>query len=82
MVGLGCITMPRAFRMLCGEREVLEVAMLSLRDVRAETLERPINSNQVARRKQSPPPFSFDAFEEYLCKDGLIAETQRAVQTL
>ncbi|CAL8292742.1 unnamed protein product [Arctogadus glacialis] len=55
MVGLGCITMHRAFRMLCGEREVLEVAMLSLRDGRAETLERPINSNQVTRRKQSFP---------------------------
>ncbi|CAL8310462.1 unnamed protein product [Boreogadus saida] len=36
----------RAFRMLRGERELLEVAMLSLRDFRAETLERPINSNQ------------------------------------
>ena len=33
MVGLGCITMHRAFWMLCGEREVLVVAMLSLRDV-------------------------------------------------
>ena len=55
MVGLGCIAMHRAFRMLCGEREVLEVAMLSLRDVRAETLERPINSNQVTRRKRSFP---------------------------
>ena len=45
MVELGCITMHRAFWMLCGERGVLEVAMLSLRDVREETLERPINSN-------------------------------------
>ena len=33
MDGLSCIIMHRAFRMLCGEREVLEVAMLSLRDV-------------------------------------------------
>ena len=50
IVGLGCKTMHRAFRMLCGEREVLEEAMLSLRDIRAETLERPINNNQVTRR--------------------------------
>lgn len=39
-----CITSNLTFRMLCLEREVLEVSMLLLRDVRAETLERPINS--------------------------------------
>ncbi|XDV45653.1 hypothetical protein PO909_013713 [Leuciscus waleckii] len=44
LIGEKCITMHRSFRMLCGERDVLEVAMLSLRDVRAETLERPISS--------------------------------------
>lgn len=39
-----CITMVRSFGMLCLEVDVLEVAMLSLKDVRAETLERPVNS--------------------------------------
>ena len=79
----GWIRLHRAFRMLCGEREVLEVPMLSLRYVRAETLESPINSKQVTRAKTIfPPPFSFDEFQEYLCKDGLIAKTRRAVQTL
>ncbi|CAL8337975.1 unnamed protein product [Boreogadus saida] len=34
--------------MLSLERDVLEVAMLSLRDIRAETLERPINSSHCA----------------------------------
>ena len=28
------------------------------------------------------PPFSFDAFQEFLRKDGLIAKTHRAVVTL
>ena len=28
------------------------------------------------------PPFSFDAFQEYLCKDGLFAKTHKAVETL
>ena len=79
----GWIRLHRAFQMLCGEREVLEVPMLSLRYVRAETLESPINSKQVTRAKTIfPPPFSFDEFQEYLCKDGLIAETQRTEQTL
>ncbi|XP_053170896.1 uncharacterized protein zgc:195170 [Scomber japonicus] len=40
-----CITMVRSFGMLCLEVDVLEVAMLSLKDVRAETLERPVNSS-------------------------------------
>ena len=39
-----CITMVRTFSILCREVDVLEVAMLSLKDVRAETLERPVNS--------------------------------------
>ena len=44
MIGEKCITMHRSFRMLFGERNVLEEAMLSLMDVRSETLERPISS--------------------------------------
>ncbi len=44
---LSCITLSRTFQMLCGERDVLEVAMLSLREVRAERLERPISSRWV-----------------------------------
>ena len=39
-----CITTNPTFKMLCLERDVLEVSLLSLRDVRAETLERPISS--------------------------------------
>lgn len=39
-----CITSNPTCQMLSLERDVLEVAMLSLRDIRAETLERPINS--------------------------------------
>ena len=39
-----CITESRTYTMLCLERDVLEVSMLLLKDVRAETLERPINS--------------------------------------
>ena len=27
-------------------------------------------------------PFTFDVFQEYLCKDGLIVKMQRAVETL
>ena len=27
-------------------------------------------------------PFSIDAFQEYFCKDRLVAKTHRAVQTL
>ncbi|KAK7162413.1 hypothetical protein R3I93_006647 [Phoxinus phoxinus] len=42
--GQSCITMACTFTMLCREVDVLEVAMLSLKDVRGETLERPINS--------------------------------------
>ncbi|KAL1252266.1 hypothetical protein QQF64_020062 [Cirrhinus molitorella] len=42
--GHSCITMVRTFNILCREVDVLEVAMLSLKDVRAETLERPVNS--------------------------------------
>ncbi|KAL2098293.1 hypothetical protein ACEWY4_007500 [Coilia grayii] len=42
---LRCITQSRTYEMLCCERDVLEVAMLSLREVRAETLDRPINSS-------------------------------------
>ncbi|XP_038558190.1 P2X purinoceptor 7 [Micropterus salmoides] len=42
--GQSCITMARSFTMLCREVDVLEVVMLSLKDVRAETLQRPINS--------------------------------------
>ena len=34
---LPCFTLSHTFHMLCGERDVLEVAMLSLREVRAET---------------------------------------------
>ena len=41
---LTCIKHHRLFPMLCLERDLLEVAMLSLRDVRAGSLERPINS--------------------------------------
>lgn len=33
---LSCITLSRTFQMLCCERDVLEVSMLSLREVRAE----------------------------------------------
>lgn len=44
MRGQTCITGVRTFGLLCREVDVLEVAMLSLKDVRAETLERPINS--------------------------------------
>uniref|UniRef100_A0A667WXP1 P2X purinoreceptor 7 intracellular domain-containing protein n=1 Tax=Myripristis murdjan TaxID=586833 RepID=A0A667WXP1_9TELE len=40
-----CITLSRTYQMLCCEREVLEISMLSLREVRANTLERPINSS-------------------------------------
>ncbi|XP_039650535.1 P2X purinoceptor 7-like [Perca fluviatilis] len=48
LMDVQCITMHRSFRMLCGEREVLEVAMLSLRDVQTETLERPVSSRLTA----------------------------------
>jgi len=44
LIGEKCITMHRSFRMLFGERNVLKEAMLTLMDVRAETLDRPISS--------------------------------------
>lgn len=44
MVENECITFNPTFHILCKEREVLEVAMLSLQGVGAETLVCPINS--------------------------------------
>lgn len=39
-----CITHNQHFKMLCLEREVLDVSLLLMRDIRADTLERPVNS--------------------------------------
>ena len=41
---LPCVALACIYQMLCRERYVLELCMLSLREVRAETLERPMNS--------------------------------------
>ena len=42
--GEACITMSQMFSIFCLENDVLEVAMLSLREVRGEPLKLPINS--------------------------------------
>ncbi len=41
---LQCITLAHTYQMLCCERDVLEVSMPSLREVRVKTLVRPSNS--------------------------------------
>lgn len=41
---LPCIVNHRLFTMLCEERDLSEVAMISLKDILAESLERTINS--------------------------------------
>ena len=43
-VDLSCITLDQRFFWGCLDSELLEVAMLSMADLRAERLQRPINS--------------------------------------